>query len=109
MLVIRIQPHIAACAVLSELERVPAVRLFETWEAHISNAQLSGLEKAFERFGETISQHLYGCGRHMLTTSALELCGQIVLGGECAPLCILPFDGLKHLVIELARRDQATA
>ena len=107
MLVIRIQPHIAAGAVLSELERVPAVRLFETGEAHISIAQRSGLEKAFERFGETISQHLNGGGRHLLTPPALELCGQIVLGGEGAPLCILPFDGLKHLVIERARRDQA--
>ncbi len=35
MLVIRIQPDITAGAVLSELDGVPAVRLFETWEAHI--------------------------------------------------------------------------
>ena len=39
---------------------------------------------------------------------SLELCRQIVLGGEGAPLCILPFRDLKHLIIELARRDQAT-
>ena len=108
MLVIRIQPHIAACAVLSELDRVPAVRLFETREAHIGNAQLFGSEKTFERFGETISQHLYGGGRHMLTAPSLELCGQIVLRGEGALVLIVLLDGLKHLVIELARLSQAT-
>ena len=82
MRVIRIQPHIAAGAVLSELERVPAVRLFETGEAHIGDAQLSGLEKAFERFGETISQHLYGGGRHLLPHPALDCAVKSYLVGK---------------------------
>src|SRR5579859_2044853 len=72
MLVISIQPHIAAGAVLSELERMPAVRLLEPREPHIRNAQRSGLEKPFERFREAISQHLDRGGRHMLTAAAFE-------------------------------------
>src|SRR6202165_5513024 len=64
MLVISIQPHIAAGAVLSELERVPAIGLLETGEPHVSNTQLFGSEKPFERLREAISQQLYGRGRH---------------------------------------------
>jgi hypothetical protein len=107
MLVISIQPHIAAGAVLSEWERVPAVRLLETRETHIRNAQLSGLEKPFERFREAICQHLDRGGRHMLTATAFELCRQIILRGERALLCILRLGELKHLVIDMPRLSQA--
>ena len=107
MLVIGIQPRIAAGAVLSELERVPAVRLLETRETHIRNTHLSGLEKPFKRFREAISQHLNRGGRYILTATAFELCRQIILRGERTLLCILRLDGLKHLVIELARLCQA--
>src|SRR5260370_10444308 len=79
MLVISIQPHIAAGAVLSEWERVPAVRLLETRETHSRNAQLSGLEKPFERFREAISQHLDCGGWHMLTPTTFLLWREIVL------------------------------
>ena len=108
VLLVFMQVHIAACTILSELDRVPAVRLLETREAHVRNAQLFGSEKTFERFGETISQHLYGGGRHMPSTTPLELCGQIILRGKRALVLILLLDGLKHLVIELARLSQAT-
>ncbi len=107
MLVISIQPHIAACAILAQLDRVPAVRLLETRETHIRNTQLTGCEKPFERFRETISQHLNCGGRHMLTTTAFELCCQIILRGERASFSILRLGDLKHLVIELARLCQA--
>ena len=100
--------QIAIFAVLSQLNGVPAVWLFETREAHIRNAQLFGIEKALERFGEAISQHLYRGCRDIFPATSLELCRQIVLCGEGAPLGILPFRDLKHLIIELARRDQAT-
>ncbi len=105
--VIRIQPHIAACTILSELDGVPTVRWLETREPHGRHAQLSGLEKTLKRFGETISQHLDGGGRHMPSTPPLELCGQIILRGKRALVLILSLDGLKHLVIELARLSQA--
>ena len=100
--------QIAIFAVLSQLNGVPAVWHFETRETSIRNAQLFGIEKALERFGEPISQHLYRGCRDIFPATSLELCRQLVLGGEGAPLCILPFRDLKHLIIELARRDQAT-
>ena len=96
VLVIRIQPHIAACAILSELDGVPTVRLLETREAHVRNAQLFGSEKTLERFGETISQHLCGGGRNMPSTTPLELCGQIILRGKRALVLIVLLDGLKR-------------
>ena len=108
MLVISIQPHIAAGAVLSEWERVPAVRLLETRETHSRNAQLSGLEKPFERFREAISQHLDCGGWHMLTATTFELCRQIVLRWESTSFCILCLDGLEHLVIDTPRLSQTS-
>jgi hypothetical protein len=108
VLVIRREPPIAAGAVLSELDGVPPVRFLETWKPHVRNAQLFGREKTLERFGETISQHLYGGGRHMPSTTPLELCGQIILRGKRALVLIVLLDGREHLVIELARLSQAT-
>ena len=106
MLVISIQPHIAACAVLSELERVPAVRLFETRETHIRSAQLFGSEKPFERFREAICEHLDHGGWYMFTTTAFEQSGQIVLRWESTSFSILRLDGLEHLVIDMPRLSQ---
>src|SRR6266566_3951682 len=108
MLVISIQPHIAAGAVLSELERMPTVRLLETRETHIRNTHLSGLEKPFKRFREAISQHLNRGGWYILTTTAFELCRQIVLRWERALLCILRLNGLEHLVIDMSRLSQTS-
>ncbi len=82
MLVISIQPYIAACAVLSKLDRMPTVRFLEPREPHIRNAQLFGSEKTLERFGETISQHLYRGCRHMRSATALKMCRQIILRGK---------------------------
>ena len=105
---VSIQPHITACSILSQLDGMPAVRLLEARETHIRNAQLSGREKTFERFGETICQHLYGGGRHILTPTAFELCCQIVLARKCPILLILLLHLSQHLVKELARLSQTS-
>ena len=104
---VSIKPRIAACAILPQLDGVPAIRLLETREAHARDTQLSARKEAFEGLGKSIRKHLYGRGWHMLTASAFELCSQIVLRGERALLYILSLDGLKHLIIELARLTQA--
>ena len=83
-------------------------RAIEARETHIRNAQLSGREKTFERFGETICQHLYGSGRHILTPTAFELCCQIVLARKCPILLILLLHLSQHLVKELARLSQTS-
>ena len=44
----------------------------------------------------------------MPSTTPLELCGQIILRGKRALVLIVLLDGLKHLVVELARLSQAT-
>ena len=59
-------------AVLPQLDGMPAVRLLETGEAYIRDAQLLGGKKAFEGLRETISQHLDGGGRHMLPPRPLK-------------------------------------
>ncbi len=116
ILVLMSKSYILAIPILSELDRVPAVRLLETREPHIRNAQLTGCEKTLERFGEPISQHLYRGGWHLLATTAFELCGQIIFRGERALLCISTCGGSSdksgtysrpRFIAGLAQRDSA--
>lgn len=104
--VICIQPRITGSPILPQLDRVPAIGCLEAREPDIRNTQLLRCEKPLERLGEAISEHLYRGGWHMLTTTAFELCRQIILRGERALLCILALDGLQHLIVEVARRNQ---
>ena len=93
-------------AVLSQLERMPAIGTLEAREAHGLSECFAG-QKAFEGFGESIGQGLHGGGWHILPTTSLELGGQVILAWKRALLLILPLDGLKHLVINEARLVQA--
>ena len=108
VLLIFIQPYITGGSVLSESDGVPAIGLLKAGEPNIRKTQLFGCEKPLERFGETVSQHLYGGGGHMLTTTAFEASRQIVLCGKRTMLCILLLYGFQHLIREIARRSQAT-
>jgi hypothetical protein len=98
--------QVTVFAVLSKLNRVPLIAFLEAWEAYFQSKLFAG-KKAFERLGETVSEHLYCCGRYMLTTSPGKSPGQIILAGECAFLLILCFRDRKHLVIKDARLTQA--
>src|SRR2546421_5391760 len=93
--------HMAVFAILPELQRVPAVRCFETRKAHIRKVMLFGGKKAFEGLRDPISQHLDRCSWHML---ALPFEGrlQVILAWERAMLCIVSLDGLKHAIIDLS-------
>ena len=101
--VLAIRGQLEIYLMLTQLNRMPPVRLLETWKANISNAQLFGSKKAFECFGESIREHLYSTGREMLPTMAFELLVQIIPGGECAMLGILLLDHRQHFIIEHAR------
>jgi len=98
--------QIAVFAILPQLDRVPVVRLLEARKADIGNTQLFSSQKAFERLGEPICQHLYGRGGYVFALP-FESTLEIIFGGECLLLCILCFDHFKHLIIEHARFDQA--
>ncbi len=93
-------------SILSELDRVPLVALLEAREAYFCSKLFAG-KKTFEGLGETVSQHLYGCGWDMLSTSPGKYLGQIILARECALLLVLCFRDLKYLIIEQARLTQA--
>ncbi len=99
--------QIGVFAVLSELNGVPTMRLLKPRKANIRKTQLFNGEETLKGLRETVSQHLHRGGWHVLTTTAFEPSGQVVLRGEGALLCILLFDRLKHLVIEQARLLQA--
>src|SRR2546421_9218754 len=98
--------HIAIFAVLSELDRMPAVRLLETGETNTRNGMLLGGKETFERFGEPISQHLYCGGRYMLTLS-LESSFQVIVAWKCVLVLILLLNRLKHAIIHATRLTQA--
>ena len=93
--------------ILPQLDGMPLVAFLEAREAHFHSKLFAGKE-TFERLGEAICQTLHRGGRDMLPATALETSGEIILAREGPSLLILSLDGLKHLVIELARLDQAT-
>ena len=97
----------AVFAVLSQLDRMPAVRLLETGETNTRNGMLLGGKEPFERFGEPISQHLYRGGRYMLTLS-LESSFQVIFAWKRLLLLVLLLDRLKHAIIDDARLTQAS-
>ncbi len=105
MLVIIIQPNITACSILTKLDRVPLVPLLKAGEATFV-AQFFGGKKTCEGFRETISQHLYRGGRHMLTTATFKECRQLILRRERTFGLILLFHRLKHLIVDMPGLDQ---
>ena len=99
--------HIDIFPILPQLDGMPLVAFLEAREAHLYSKLFAG-KKAFERLGEAICKTLHRGGRDMLPATAFETSGEIILAWKCTLLLILSLDGLKHLVIELARLDQAT-
>ena len=99
--------HIDIFPILPQLDGMPLVAFLEAREAHFQSKLFAGKE-TFERLGEAICQTLHRGGRDMFPATTLETSREIILARECPSLLILSLDGLKHLVIELARLDQAT-
>jgi hypothetical protein len=93
-------------AILSQVDRVPTVRLFETRETHARDVVLLGSQKPLERLPETVSEHLDGGSRNMGALS-LKSIFQVILAWESPLLLILCLEHLKHLIVNDARLDQA--
>ena len=95
-------------AVLSQLERVPPVRLLEPRKADTRNVIGFRGKKSLEGLTEPVCKHLYGGGGNMCTSMTFESMFQIRLTGERACLLILLFDHLEHSIIDMARLSQAS-
>lgn len=93
-------------AVLSQLDRVPLVALFETREANARHIVLFRRQETVKRLPETVGKHLYRGRRYMITVS-FECTLKIVLAGKRPVLLILRFEHFKHPVIHGARLNQA--
>jgi len=91
---------------LSELDGVPPMRLFETWKPHIRDTCLFGSKEVFESLTQSIREHLNGRSRNVFPTTS-KLLVQIVLRGKGAIVLILCLESCKHLVVDVARLDQA--
>src|SRR5260370_38519264 len=97
--------QVTVFAVLSKLNRVPLIALLEAWEAYFHSKLFAG-KKAFERLGETVSEHLYCCGRDRLTTPPGQYPGQSKPAGERGFLLILWFCDFEHLLITVPSARQ---
>jgi hypothetical protein len=104
MFLVLMQVHVFA--ILSQLDRMPAVRVLKARKTYTRDVMLLGSEKALERLSETISQHLHGGGRNMCALS-LESNFQVILAWEGAFFLIPCLDRLKHSVIDDASFLQA--
>jgi hypothetical protein len=96
----------AVLPVLSQLNGMPAVGLLETGKPDTRNGEGVRRKEPLEGLGETISEHLYRCGRHVLTLP-FECRLKFILAWECAVLLILCLDRLKHPIVNSARLSQA--
>jgi hypothetical protein len=105
--VLLILMQIAVFSILSQLDRMPPIRRFETREANTRDGVLPGNQEPFEGFGEAISKHLYAGGGHMLTLS-FEGRFKLILAWKGSLLLILLLDGLHHPIVNGARLCQAS-
>ena len=92
--------------VLSQLNGMPAIGLLEPGKAALFT-EFSHRKEPFESLVQAICQHLDRGSGYMLTPMATKLSGQIVFPEEFAALVIVRFGGGQHLIVEMARCDQA--
>jgi hypothetical protein len=94
------------CLVLTQLDGVPSIRLFEAGEATLL-IQYSQGKEPFEGFIQAISEHLDRGSGDLFATTTLEARRQIVLHEEFPRLLILCLGVCQHLIIEMPRRREA--
>ena len=104
--VVLILVQIAILAVLPEWDGMPSVGLFEAREPNTRDVILFGDKEPLERFGETISEHLYRGGWHVFTFP-FECRFKLILAWERSISLILCLDHLKHPIVNGARLSQA--
>ncbi len=106
MFLVLMQIHIFA--ILPQLDRVPAIGLLKPGEANTRDVIGFRGQETLQRFREPVCEQLYSGGGHLFAAMTFESMFQIVLTGECALLLILLFDHLKHPIIDMSRRSQAS-
>src|SRR6266581_4243378 len=106
MFLVLMQIHIFA--ILPQWNAMPAIGLLKTGEANIRDVIGFRGKEPLQRFREPVCEHLYRGGGHLFTSMTFESMFQIVLTGERALLLILLFDHLKHTIIDMSRRSQAS-
>src|SRR6266536_3456833 len=106
MFLVLMQIHIFA--VLPQWNAMPAVRLLEARKANTRDVIGFRGKEPLQRFREPVCEQLDRGGGHLFTALTFESLFQIVLTGERAVLIILLFDHLKHPIIDMARRSQAS-
>ena len=99
--------QIAIFAILPELDGMPPIGRLPTGKADTRNVILFGGKKAFEGLGETISEHLHGCGWYVLTL-AFECRFKLILAWKHPVLRVVCLDGLKHPIVNGASLCQAS-
>ncbi len=97
--------QIGIFAILPQLDGVPPVRFLEAREAALLTQCFHG-KKAFQGFGEPVSEHLQGGGWHLFFALSLELCFQFILVGEGTTLIIFLLGNGSHLIIDTTRFRQ---
>jgi len=105
-----IEVHVPSAPVLSELDRVPAVRPFEAREPYLPS-ELFAANETLERPVEPVGKRLYrGLGDVLIaraTATSLESIRKVVTGQELARLIVMSLDHLKHLVVKTAALRQS--
>jgi hypothetical protein len=105
-----INVHVPPAPVLSELDRVPAVRHFEAREPDLPSelfAAKETLERLVESVGEGLHRGLGNVLRARATATPLEPMRKVVTGQELARLIVMSPDHLKHLVVKSAALRQS--
>jgi len=103
---LRVKKHIATRPVLPEMDRVPAVRRLEAWEANLLS-KLSAAKEPLESLVQTVGKRLYCRLRHMLAAASFKAIIQVVVAEELVSLAVMSLDHAKHLVVNPAALRQA--
>jgi hypothetical protein len=92
---------------LAQLDTMPAVGRLEAREA-TGDALLLESQVPAQGFIQAISQHLHSGGRDTITATPHKAHRQIIFEEKLAGLGILLFRRFQHLIVKVARFDQAT-
>lgn len=106
-----IKEHVPPRAVLSKLDRVPAIRSLEAREANFLSKLLT-VKEPLEGLTQPVGKRLYDCLRDILTTAPLERHVQVVVAEKLARVVVMSFDRFEHFVVKMAafrqRRKEQT-
>ncbi len=105
---ISVEVYVSPRAVLSKLNRMPAVGCLEARETHIL-AKLATAEKTLEGSIKTAGERLHRALRDMLAATSLDTVRQIVAAEKRARSLVMSLDRFEHLVVKTAALGQTGA